>query len=174
MSQKLWEGRFSEKTAQIVESFTASIDVDKRLYVHDIAGSIAHCKMLAKTSIITDEDATSLIRGLEQIQKEIENKQFIIDDSLEDIHMHIESRLFEIVGKLAHKLHTARSRNDQVALDVRMYLRDQTLGIIQRLIELQTVIIRSREGPYRCGVAGLYASAASPAGSFCSSSDGLL
>ncbi len=141
MSNKLWQGRFSEKTARIVEAFTSSIQVDRRLYAYDIQGSIAHFKMLAKTSIITDKDATELIRGLEKIRREIDEGRFQFDDSMEDIHMHIESRLVEITGPVAQKLHTARSRNDQVALDVRMYLRDETSGIIHRLYRLQKVIV---------------------------------
>jgi argininosuccinate lyase len=141
MSEKLWRGRFSEKTARIVESFTSSIQVDRRLYAYDIQGSIAHCKMLAKASIITDKEAAELIRGLESIRQEIDEGKFQFDDSLEDIHMHIESRLVEITGPVAQKLHTARSRNDQVALDVRMYLRDETSRIIHRLYRLQKVIV---------------------------------
>ena len=119
MAKKLWEGRFSEKTAEIVEAFTASIDVDKRLYVYDIEGSMVHCKMLAKAAIISDKEAAVLVEGLQQIKMEIDSGTFQFDDSLEDIHMHVESRLVEIAGNVAQKLHTARSRNDQVALDVR-------------------------------------------------------
>ena len=141
MSDKLWQGRFSAKTAHIVEAFTSSIQVDRRLYVYDIQGSIAHCKMLAKTSIIGDDEAAELIRGLEKIKNEIETDMFQFNDSLEDIHMHIESRLVEITGPVARKLHTARSRNDQIALDVRMYLRDQTCRIIHLLYRLQKVIV---------------------------------
>ena len=141
MSDKLWQGRFSERTAHIVEKFTSSIQVDKRLYAYDIQGSIAHCKMLAKTSIITSKEAQALIDGLEKIRLEIDEGQFQFDDSLEDIHMHIESRLVEIAGPVGQKLHTARSRNDQVALDVRMYLRYETTRIIHRLYKLQTVIV---------------------------------
>ncbi|MGD9287939.1 MAG: argininosuccinate lyase [Desulfobacterales bacterium] len=141
MTDKLWQGRFSTRTADIVEKFTSSIQVDRRLYTHDIQGSIAHCKMLAKTSIISNDEALELIRGLEIINKEIESEQFQFIDSLEDIHMHIESRLVQIVGPVAQKLHTARSRNDQVALDVRMYLRHETTQIINHLLGLQKVII---------------------------------
>lgn len=141
VTKKLWEGRFSEKTAQIVEAFTASIDVDRRLYAYDIKGSIAHCKMLAHASIISDEDAAALIQGLEQIKKEIETGKFQFDDRLEDIHTHVESRLGEVVGNVAQKLHTGRSRNDQVAVDVRLLLRDETLRIMRRLVELQSVIV---------------------------------
>ena len=141
MSDKLWQGRFSEKTAHIVETFTSSIQVDWRLYAYDIAGSIAHCKMLAKVSIITDEEANALIQGLEKIRQEIDENRLDFDDSLEDIHMHIESRLIEIAGPVAQKLHTARSRNDQVAVDTRMYLRDETSRLIHRLYRLQRVIV---------------------------------
>ena len=124
MTDKLWQGRFSEKTAHIVETFTSSIQVDRRLYAYDIQGSIAHCKMLAKVSIITEDEANTLIQGLEKIRQEIDENRLDFDDSLEDIHMHIESRLAEIAGSVAQKLHTARSRNDQVALDLRMWARD--------------------------------------------------
>ena len=141
MSKKAWNGRFSEKTAIIVEAFTSSIDVDKRLYPYDIEGSIAHCRMLAKTSIISEEEASVLIQGLGKIKRELDQGNFVFDDSLEDIHMHIESRLVEEAGKVALKLHTARSRNDQVALDVRMYLRDETLNTVKGLIQLQKVIV---------------------------------
>lgn len=142
MSEKLWDGRFSEKTDTLVEAFTASVDIDGRLYAYDIEGSIAHCKMLAKSSIITEDEALSLIQGLEKIRSEIETGQFQFDDTLEDVHMNIEARLGEIVGTVARKLHTARSRNDQVALDVRMYLRAETANIIRRLTELRKVMVR--------------------------------
>jgi argininosuccinate lyase len=141
MSEKLWNGRFSEKTDRMVEDFTSSIDIDKRLYSYDIEGSIAHCRMLAKTSIISEADALALIDGLGLIKREIERGEFQFDKGLEDIHMHIETRLIEKVGKVALKLHTARSRNDQVVLDVRMYLRDETLNTVKRLVMLAKVIV---------------------------------
>ncbi len=141
MSEKLWDGRFAEKTSRSVEQFTSSIQVDKRLYAYDIAGSIAHCKMLAKCGVITEEDASELSRGLGNIQRDIERGQLKYDDSLEDIHMHIEARLFQEVGKVAQKLHTARSRNDQVALDVRMYLRKETADLIRDLARLREQIV---------------------------------
>ena len=141
MSEKPWQGRFSEKTADVVEAFTSSIQVDQRLYAHDIQGSIAHCKTLAKASIITEAEASEIILGLETIRQEIEAGCFQFDDSLEDIHMHIESRLVEIAGPVGRKLHTARSRNDQVALDVRMYLRVATADIVHRLYRLQHVLV---------------------------------
>jgi argininosuccinate lyase len=141
MSDKLWEGRFAEKMDESVETFTASIDVDKRLYSYDIQGSIAHCRMLAKVSVISDEEADELVKGLEKIKKDIEQGKFQYSDSLEDIHMHIETNLAEEIGKTAQKLHTARSRNDQVALDVRMYLRDATHQIIRLLLDLRQVFL---------------------------------
>jgi argininosuccinate lyase len=143
MSDKLWQGRFSVETARIVETFTSSIQVDKRLYGYDILGSIAHCKMLAKASILTEEEAGQLIRGLEKIKQEIDAGQFRFHDSLEDIHMHIEARLGEIAGRVAQKLHTARSRNDQVALDERLYSRDEISRIIRLLFELLEKIVAS-------------------------------
>jgi argininosuccinate lyase len=141
MSEKPWDGRFSQKTDRLVEAFTSSINIDKRLYSYDIEGSIAHCRMLARQSIITEEDASLLIQGLGKIKRDIERGEFLFDDSLEDIHMHIESRLLEDIGKVAQKLHTARSRNDQIALDVRMYLRDETLDILKKLISLRELIV---------------------------------
>ena len=141
MTEKPWEGRFTEKTDKIVEDFTSSIETDKRLYAYDIEGSIAHCRMLAKASIISEEDASSLMEGLGKIKREIEHKNFQFDNSLEDIHMHIESRLVQLVGKAAQNLHVARSRNDQVALDVRMYLRDETLNTIKLLVMLRKEIV---------------------------------
>jgi argininosuccinate lyase len=141
MSEKLWAGRFKEKTAKIVEKFTSSIDVDKRLYAYDIQGSIAHCRTLAKAAIISAQEAEELIAGLEQVKQEIDEGALPYSDALEDIHTHIESRLAEIVGKVAYKLHTARSRNDQVALDVRLYLRDTVDSITRYLFELQNVLV---------------------------------
>ncbi|MBW2144315.1 MAG: argininosuccinate lyase, partial [Deltaproteobacteria bacterium] len=142
MSEKLWAGsRFTEKTSRSVERFTSSIQVDKRLYAYDIAGSIAHCKMLAKCGVITEEDAFELTLGLGNIKRKIERGQLEYDDSLEDIHMHIEARLLQEVGKVALKLHTARSRNDQVALDVRMYLRKETADLIRGLARLREQIV---------------------------------
>jgi len=145
MIDKPWEGRFTEKTDRSVELFTSSIDVDKRLYAYDIDGSIAHCRMLAHTAIITHEEAEKLIEGLGAIKREIQRGKFLFDHGLEDIHMHIETRLFQEVGKVAQKLHTARSRNDQVALDSRMYLREETRGIIRLLDGLNTVLVSLAE-----------------------------
>ena len=141
MSEKLWDGRFSEKTNKNVERFTSSIAIDSRLYPYDIEGSIAHCKTLEKAGIITEDEASNLVQGLGVIMREIDQGGFQHDDALEDIHMHIETRLFQEVGKVAQKLHTARSRNDQVALDVRMFLRDMTQRTVSRLAVLRQVLV---------------------------------
>ena len=140
MSEKPWKGRFTEKTDRLVESFTASIDVDRQLYADDIDGSVAHCRMLARAGIITAEEAAQLVEGLGRIRREIECGNFRYDDSLEDIHMHIEARLVQEVGTVAQKLHTARSRNDQVVLDARLYLRREVREIAAHLAELRRVL----------------------------------
>ncbi len=141
MTEKLWDGRFTEKTDESVETFTASIDIDKRLYEYDIDGSIAHCRMLAKAGILSEPDAASIVDGLTQIKGEIARGALSFHNRLEDIHMHIETRLYEIIGDAARKLHTARSRNDQVALDVRMYLRDVVRTLLFDLLALRKAIV---------------------------------
>ena len=142
MAEKLWDGRFTEKTDERVEAFTASIHVDKRLYECDIDGSIAHCRMLAKSGILSEAEAASIVDGLCQIKEEIGRGAFAFHRRLEDIHMHVETRLVEIIGDAARKLHTARSRNDQVALDVRMYLREAVRTLLFDLSALRRVIVR--------------------------------
>jgi argininosuccinate lyase len=141
MTEKPWEGRFSEKTDRVVEAFTSSHAVDRRLYACDIEGSVAHCRMLARAGIISEEEAATLVEGLGRIRRDIERGQFEFSDSLEDIHMHIEARLLQDVGKVAQKLHTARSRNDQVALDTRLYLRAETGQTIARLRQMRRVVM---------------------------------
>ncbi|MDA3788872.1 MAG: argininosuccinate lyase, partial [Desulfobacula sp.] len=141
MNEKLWGGRFSQSTDDLVEKFNASIDVDKRLYDSDIDGSIAHVKMMAKESIIPETDARTIIKGLEKVRKKIENNEIAFSDSLEDIHMHIEDALGKEIGDVAKKLHTGRSRNDQVALDVRIYLKKETRLIIDLLSGFQKAIV---------------------------------
>ena len=141
MSQKPWDGRFSERTDASVEAFTSSIQIDKRLYPYDIEGSIAHCQMLAGVGVITNEEADQLVEGLGKIKRDLEHGDFLFDDSLEDIHMHVEARLLQDVGKVAQKLHTARSRNDQVALDVRMFVRDATRTTLYGLFCLRNVLV---------------------------------
>jgi argininosuccinate lyase len=141
MAEKPWEGRFADKTDRSVEIFTSSIDVDRRLYAYDIEGSIAHCRMLARASIISNDEAELLVEGLGQIKRDIEHGRFEFDAGLEDVHMNIEARLLENVGKTAQKLHTARSRNDQVALDVRMYLKDETARIIMQIVRFKKILV---------------------------------
>ena len=134
---KLWGGRFGNGTASSVEAFTASIDVDSRLYHYDIAGSIAHAKMLARQRIIPARDARKIVHGLKAIEQEIDRGKFLFSSADEDIHMNIERRLSEKIGAAGKKLHTARSRNDQVALDMRLFLREEVNLIIQDLKVLQ-------------------------------------
>ncbi len=121
---KLWGGRFDEPTDQFVQKFTASVRFDKRLAMVDIQGSIAHAEMLSAKNIIHTEEAERIIQGLTQIKKKIEKEEFEWSTELEDVHMNIESALIEAIGPTAKKLHTARSRNDQVATDLRLYLRN--------------------------------------------------
>ncbi len=119
----MWGGRFSQGPAEIMESINASIDIDKRLWREDIAGSRAHAAMLAEAKIITRQDATAITKGLDQIAEEIERGEFQFSRALEDIHMNIEARLKALIGEAAGRLHTARSRNDQVATDFRLWCR---------------------------------------------------
>ncbi len=133
-SVKLWGGRFSEATAASVEAFSASVQYDARLYKHDIMGSKAHAKMLAKQGLISDEECSSIINGLDEIEQDIANGRFQFKQELEDVHMNIEKALTDRIGAAGGKLHTARSRNDQVNLDFRMYLRDE-VAELDRLLE---------------------------------------
>ena len=135
--EKLWGGRFEAKTAAAVEAFTASIEVDQRLYRHDIEGSIVHAKMLARQRIISSREARKIVRGLKAILREIESGRFPFSRADEDIHMNIERRLTPKIGSAGGKLHTARSRNDQVALDMRLYLREEMRAIIGALEDLK-------------------------------------
>jgi len=127
---KLWGGRFSEATDAFVESFTASVTFDKRLYQHDIRGSIAHAEMLARVGVLTEAEGARIVSGLRQILKDIDEGRFEWQVGLEDVHMNIESRLTALIGDTGKKLHTGRSRNDQVATDIRLYLRDEIDGLI--------------------------------------------
>ena len=124
-SVKLWGGRFAESTAASVEAFSASIDYDSRLYRYDIAGSKAHATMLADNGLLSTDELKAIIDGLAAIEKEIDNGEFEFLQELEDVHMNIEQALADRIGPAGAKLHSARSRNDQVALDLKLYLRDQ-------------------------------------------------
>jgi argininosuccinate lyase len=137
MVQKPWGGRFAGETAKTVEDFTTSLSFDKRLYRQDIAGSAAHARMLGRQGIIAPAEAEEIVRGLEEIRAEIDSGEFDFDPALEDIHMAIETRLIAKVGEVGRKLHTARSRNDQVALDVRLYLAAEVEILIEALTELR-------------------------------------
>jgi len=140
-TEKPWTGRFTEPTDAFVEAFTASVDFDRRLYRHDIAGSIAHATMLAHVGVLTDEERDAIIGGLKEIEQEIERGEFHWAISLEDVHMNIERRLTDKIGDAGKKLHTGRSRNDQVATDVRLYLRDEIDTIAAELTRLQGNLI---------------------------------
>ncbi|MES2603746.1 MAG: argininosuccinate lyase, partial [Pseudomonadota bacterium] len=142
MSQdKLWGGRFSEPTDAFVERFTASVTFDQRLYAADIRGSIAHATMLAKCGILTDKEKQQIIDGLTQIKEEIEAGQFNWSIKLEDVHMNIESRLTDRIGLTGKKLHTGRSRNDQVATDIRLFVRDEIDAICVLIRAVQKGIL---------------------------------
>lgn len=138
---KAWDGRFREKTHRLVERFTRSVMVDGRLYAEDIAGSIAHCKTLAKAKILTETETRKIIRGLDAVKGELDRGRFAFTAHDEDIHMAIERRLTEIIGPLGGKLHTGRSRNDQVALDIRLYLRTYLDNLHARILDLQRALV---------------------------------
>ena len=137
----LWGGRFSEATDAFVQRFTASVSFDQRLYKHDIAGSIAHATMLESIGVLTTAEKTAIINGLKDIEGEIERGEFEWSIALEDVHMNIESALTQKIGITGKKLHTGRSRNDQVATDIRLYLRDEIDLIAQELTRLQAGIL---------------------------------
>ena len=140
MSNKMWGGRFQAGPSEIMEEINPSIAFDKRLYAQDIAGSRAHCEMLAATGIITSEDAEAILHGLDTILSEIEAETFSFSTALEDIHMNVEARLTELIGPAAGRLHTARSRNDQVATDFKLYVRDTVDGFVGQLEDLQRAL----------------------------------
>ena len=121
---RAWSGRFGEPMSERMRRFNASIDFDQRLAAADIAASLAHARMLAATGVLSDGDRAAIERGLEQIKGEIDRDEFVWSRELEDVHFNIESRLTALVGDAGKRLHTARSRNDQVATDLRLWLRD--------------------------------------------------
>jgi argininosuccinate lyase len=139
--QKLWGGRFTEATDAFVEAFTASVEFDKRLAPFDIQGSIAHATMLESIGVLTDKECKAIVQGLENIREEIERGDFYWSVELEDVHMNVEARLTDRIGIAGKKLHTGRSRNDQVATDVRLYLRAEIDALRQELARLQTALI---------------------------------
>ena len=139
---KLWSGRFGKETDALVNDFNASIQFDQRLYREDITGSIAHAKMLAATGILSAEDGAAIVEGLTGILQDIEDGKVEFTADNEDIHMNVEALLTARIGQAGKRLHTARSRNDQVALDFRMYVREQIPVIVSQLLELETVLCR--------------------------------
>ncbi|MCL4686347.1 argininosuccinate lyase [Myxococcota bacterium] len=140
--EKPWGGRFEQDTDPAVERFTASVHVDRELARYDIRGSIAHARMLGRTGVIPEADADELVRGLEEIGREVEAGTLPLDPRLEDIHMNVESRLRDRIGPVAGRLHTGRSRNDQVATDLALYLRDAARAMRAGLLELRRVLVR--------------------------------
>ena len=138
---KLWGGRFTEQTDELVEAFSESISFDKRLYAHDIQGSMAHARMLASVDVLTESELNSILDGLEDIRIDIERGDFFWSTELEDVHMNIEARLTDRIGEAGKKLHTGRSRNDQVATDIRLYLRDVIDGCIDLLKHCRHALI---------------------------------
>src|SRR5271166_4304689 len=141
MTHKMWGGRFGQKPDPLMEQINVSIDFDRKLYRQDIAASKAHAAMLAKSGIITAQDAKRIAHGLDTILSEIEAGKFTFKRALEDIHMNIESRLAELIGPAAGRLHTARSRNDQVATDFRLWMRDSIDALDAALASFQRALV---------------------------------
>jgi len=145
VASKPWGGRFGERTDRRVEQFTESISFDRRLFEHDIRGSVAHAEMLARVGLISNDECQQIVRGLSEIRAEIESGQFPFVLEREDVHMHIEAALIEKLGDVGRKLHTARSRNDQVATDVKLWARDGLDRIDERLLALQRAFVGAAE-----------------------------
>ena len=145
MSNKMWGGRFGEGPDRIMEEINASIGFDQRFFAQDIRGSKAHCSMLAETGIISRADADQIVAGLDAVLTEIEEGRFTFKRELEDIHMNVESRLADLIGATAGRLHTARSRNDQVALDFKLYIRDTIDHLDEQFTEFQLALVEKAE-----------------------------
>ncbi|MBW2707905.1 MAG: argininosuccinate lyase [Deltaproteobacteria bacterium] len=145
MTKMVWGGRFSQETDALVNMLNASIGFDRRLYVYDIEGSVAHCRMLAKQNIISDEDASAMVVALGEIKRELDRGGFSSDDDYEDIHTLVEKALVDKVGALGKKIHTGRSRNDQVALDTRLYVRDVIHQVMGSIRDCRETILRLAE-----------------------------
>ncbi|HKJ87467.1 MAG TPA: argininosuccinate lyase, partial [Gammaproteobacteria bacterium] len=145
MSEKPWSGAFTQPTDEFVEAFTASVGFDKRLAMQDIAGSKAHARMLGRQGILTEADVEAILGGLEAVRGEIEAGQFPYSVGLEDIHMNIEARLTERIGDAGKRLHTGRSRNDQVATDFRLYVRDEIDAILTELARFRAALVDTAE-----------------------------
>ena len=144
-SKQNWSDRFSEPTSEIVKRYTASVNFDQRLAIYDIAGSLAHAEMLKKQKIISSKDFSAIKKGLNQIKKEVIANNFEWSIDLEDVHLNIEKRLTDIAGEAGKKLHTGRSRNDQVATDMRLFLRDATDQLVNLIKKLQQATLAKAE-----------------------------
>jgi argininosuccinate lyase len=138
---KIWGGRFKKEMEEVVEKFNASISFDARLYAQDIKGSMAHCRMLAKQGIISEEDSSQILDALAEIKREMDRGEISLDEMHEDIHTLVEKVLVEKIGPVGEKLHTGRSRNDQVSLDVRLYVREAIHRVAERINEVQRVLV---------------------------------
>ena len=138
---QLWGGRFTEETDKLVYNFNASITFDKKLYAQDIEGSIAHVVMLAKQGVLTKEEKDEIVKGLTGIRQDVENGTLQITEEYEDIHSFVEANLTERIGETGKKLHTGRSRNDQVALDMRLYVRSEVLAVDDLVKKLLTTLL---------------------------------
>jgi len=145
MARKIWGGRFREETDALVNRFNASIGFDRRLFAQDIDGSMAHCRMLAKQEIISDDEASLIIDALLEIKRDLERGEISFEDDYEDIHSLVEKTLVDKIGIVGEKLHTGRSRNDQVALDVRLYVRDAIHRVVNLIKETQLALVRLAE-----------------------------
>lgn len=139
---QLWGGRFTKETDQLVYNFNASISFDKKFYEQDIRGSIAHVTMLAKQGILTEDEKKQIIEGLNGIKQDVENGTLEITDKYEDIHSFVEANLIDRIGDAGKKLHTGRSRNDQVALDMKLYTRDEILELDKLLKDILEVLLK--------------------------------
>ena len=150
-----WAGRFDEPMSDLLKRYNASVNFDKRMWRQDIRGSLAHAKMLVKQNIISAEDGEKIQNGMQQIIKEIESGEFQWSLDLEDVHFNIESRLIALVGDAGKRLHTARSRNDQVATDIRLFLRDNVDLILQKLTDFRKVLVNLAEREAATAMPGL-------------------
>ena len=162
VAEKPWGGVFQQATDRRVEEFTESVSFDRRLYAHDIDGSIAHAQMLAKVGLIAADECQQIEQALGEIRQEIEQGRFPFRVELEDIHMHIERALIERIGDVGRKLHTARSRNDQVATDLRLWVREAIDQLDQRLVDLQRAFVGRCDARRRRDPARLHPPAAAP------------
>jgi argininosuccinate lyase len=152
--KSLIRGRFTRRRLPEVEAFTASLPFDRRLYRHDIRGSIAHAQMLAKVGLIKAAELRAIVKGLERIEADITGGRFKFDIADEDIHLAIERRLIAMIGEPGQKLHTARSRNDQIALDMRLYLRDEIADVVALIGGLRAALIRLAKRHLRTMIPG--------------------